>query len=160
MYSTAKRQQKLEFLWFLSVGVSSMRLPDISHDLSKDKNNKWVGKGQHCSVHTCKQFTHSWKSSAGNQYFICSFICSKKVAICNNVSNWQLGFSGSWCESLPNNQFSLCKSEWPLQCCVPQEKRGVGLCWDNFGQGVGRGFRWLFLGCSSCHLQTLHITST
>lgn len=160
MPHTGKKQQKLRFLWHWSVGVSSRRLPGINHDLCKDKKNKWLGKGQHCSVHACKQFTHSWRRPAGNQHFICSFICSRKVDICNNVSNLQLGFSGSWREPPPNNQFSLCNSEWPLQFSMLEGKGGVGLCWDKFGHGVHKGFRWQFLDCSSCHLQALHTTNT
>jgi hypothetical protein len=42
--------------------------------------------------------------------FAASF-AAEKVAICKNVSIWQLGFSGSWSEPPPNKQFSLCKSE-------------------------------------------------
>lgn len=126
------------------------------YDVCKDKQTKWLGEGQHRSVHACQEFTSCWRCSAGNQ----PFICSSKVAICNDVSNWQLGISGSWHEPSPNNQFSPCKSEWPLQHSVPHGKGGVDLCWDKFGQGVHRAFRWLFLACSSCHLQTLHTINT
>jgi hypothetical protein len=41
-----------------------------------------------------------------------------------------------------------------------ERKKGVGLCWDKFGQNVHWGFRWLFPACSSCHFQALHTTNT
>ena len=45
-----------------------------------------MGKGQASGVHACRQFTRSWRPSAGNQGFIGSFICSREAAICNILS--------------------------------------------------------------------------
>ena len=45
-----------------------------------------IGRGQAGGVHACRQFTRSWRPSAGNQGFISSFICSREAAICNIMS--------------------------------------------------------------------------
>ena len=45
-----------------------------------------MGKGQASGVHAYRQFTRSWRLSAGIQGFISSFICSRDAAICNIMS--------------------------------------------------------------------------